>query len=1438
MQKFYETKRAHWLCHFTFLGVWLAIGLVGDLFLFAQTPGSIKWQFSTGGAINSAPALAQDGTIYIGSQDHFLYAINPNGTSKWTYRTGNAIWGSPVIGSDGTVYVASSDSQLYAVNPNGTLKWKQVVGSLYGSTPAIAGDGTVLLQSQLYLHAFDSSGKSKWSYAAFGFFSEPAFGPDGTIYLAAYDNPFLYALQSDGTFKWSYRLNEITSSGVASAPAIGADGTIYFGGKDNNLHAVRPDGLLKWKINLGSWVEGSPAIGVDGTIYVGSNVGSFFAINPTGTQKWSIRMDVFFSTPTIGSDGKIYVGCNSKLYAFSPNGIEDWNADINYHPFRPPTGPAIAPDGTVYVGTQDGKLYAIHSASRGLANSNWPKFNRDNQNTGNAFNPQAPVAKVKQSIIYAEVGETVMLDGSPSTGNPLSFQWKNTLKPDWSNVTITNANQSIAQVKMPDRGLFEFQLTVTGNNNFISVALVKVSCGYREFVPPRHINSNPALGLDETIYVTAADSSLYAINPDMSMRWKFKTDEDLFHPSVGKDGMIIVVGGARKFYAIDTNGTLKWSFTVSRPTPVNKAIDSDGTIYVGVENSLLALNPNGTLKWAFSTKENAITTSPIIGSDGTIFVGTSSRESFLYAISREGKFLWATPANGSPAFAPDGTIYLGAGTDLSAFNIDGTKKWSLQLGRVGGQPIIAMDGTIYCSGDKLYAITPEGKIKSEYVIDHGAGASPALGADGSIYVTSESGRKVYALHPNGATQWLFPFGLSSPVIANDGTLYLSFNSLFAIKTSSLGLAASPWPTSGKDNQRTASVSNPNAPNAAVAKDTLRLAIGEAVVLDASASRDPDGDPLTYLWRCVKKPSEAIVAFSDSTQVVANATLSDLGLYRFSVTVRDNGDGVSVAFVDVYYGLKWIANTLAASNPALGADGTIYAWSRSSGLNAITPNGFQKWSTYVSDNYPSSPALGGDSVIYICANAELLAFDKNGARKWSRYLNGFGSTPAINVYGTVLVGSNQQVLAVNPDGGIKWSYGINSTIKSSPAIGADGKIFIGATDGKLYAITPHGRLAWAFQTGGEIDVPPAIDTDDTIFISARDRKLYAIQPNGKLKWSFVSGGEITSSATVGADGAIHFGANDNNLYALKADGSLKWRYATNGAISAAPLIGADGTIYFGSHDQHFYALAADGSLKWSATIDGKILFSPAIAADGSIYFGTEYGIFYAILSQSKGLADSAWPKFHHDAANTAAAPYFNAAPDIPQLRSTSSPLDNADTTLTIHWFCEDLDADSLSYQIKLWQKINGQLIDERTFAPLDTFHTFTGLKLKTAYAFLVIASDGKAATPSDTIHFTTKLSSPVEEDKRPPVITEFKLHDNYPNPFNAATTIQYDIPEKSDVIITFFNSAGQEIDRIVKKSVEPGTHAILWDASKLGSGIYFYRMQAGTYTATKKAVVLK
>ena len=198
--------------------------------LYAIAPdGKLKWKFSPAGAhCASTPAVADDGTVYIGCQDDLLYAVGPDGTKKWELRTGDDVDSSPAIGADGTIYVGSDDKKLWAVAPDGAPRFSLITGAPVRSSPAI--------------------------------------GADGTVYVGSFDG-LLYAVGPSGVVKWTYR----AADRIASSPIVDADGAIAFGSQDDRIYALEADGHLRWTFQLDGDVDGTATLADDGTLFVGAD---------------------------------------------------------------------------------------------------------------------------------------------------------------------------------------------------------------------------------------------------------------------------------------------------------------------------------------------------------------------------------------------------------------------------------------------------------------------------------------------------------------------------------------------------------------------------------------------------------------------------------------------------------------------------------------------------------------------------------------------------------------------------------------------------------------------------------------------------------------------------------------------------------------------------------------------------------------------------------------------------------------------------------------------------------------------------------------------------------------------------------------------------------------------------------------------------------------
>lgn len=147
----------------------------------------LLWAFETGDKITwSSPAIGTDGTVYIGSYDYKVYALNG--------KTGAEVESPPAIGTDGTVYFGSSDHMIYALDgKTGVMKWKFLTGDWITSSPAIGADGTIYIGSWAKgLYALDgTTGTQIWDFetgnSEFGVPSSPAIGTDGIVYVGSHN---------------------------------------------------------------------------------------------------------------------------------------------------------------------------------------------------------------------------------------------------------------------------------------------------------------------------------------------------------------------------------------------------------------------------------------------------------------------------------------------------------------------------------------------------------------------------------------------------------------------------------------------------------------------------------------------------------------------------------------------------------------------------------------------------------------------------------------------------------------------------------------------------------------------------------------------------------------------------------------------------------------------------------------------------------------------------------------------------------------------------------------------------------------------------------------------------------------------------------------------------------------------------------------------------
>ncbi len=173
---------------------------------------------------------------------------------------------------------------------------------------------------------------------------------------------------------------------------------------------------------------------------------------------------------------------------------------------------------------------------------------------------------------------------------------------------------------------------------------------------------------------------------------------------------------------------------------------------------------------------------------------------------------------------------------------------------------------------------------------------------------------------------------------------------------------------------------------------------------------------------------------------------------------------------------------------------------------------------------------------------------------------------------------------------------------------------------------------------------------------------------------------------------------------------------------------------------------------------------------------------------------------------------------------------------LHWK-QNLEPDLKNYQVYRSDSTisNPKLMTPYAVTTDTLFHDATPLSTKTAY-YVVCAQDihGNLSSPSNEVSYTpTGVDN--QANSRP---TSYNLDQNYPNPFNPTTTISYELPANSFVTLKVYNILGEEVATLVNEKENAGSYIVKYDGSKMASGVYFYRLNAGSFVSVKKLVVLK
>jgi outer membrane protein assembly factor BamB len=338
------------------------------------TKGHIRWTRRLESDVTPGPAVASDNTIYAASNGGVLHAIDPkNGKDRWAFDGGgfygNDLSTSPSILSTGIILWPGPNGRLVVLSARGKKLASYEIGGFVLSPAIDVAEKNVYIQSMSgELSAWKIAGntlKKKWVVDVGGSsYSSPAIAADGTIRTSTGND--LIAVRDDGdkgAELWRYSTEEL----IEVSPAVGPGNVTIIGSNDPYEYAVNSDGSLRWRFRKDSQTYGSPAATADGKAVFGDHKGRVHTVDITtgsetstafGEQKQSRSRSVgVWTSPAIDRIGNIYVGTRlGHIYGFSAIGTRLFDVDTTD---TVDSYPALTGDGALIIGSSNGLLYAI-----------------------------------------------------------------------------------------------------------------------------------------------------------------------------------------------------------------------------------------------------------------------------------------------------------------------------------------------------------------------------------------------------------------------------------------------------------------------------------------------------------------------------------------------------------------------------------------------------------------------------------------------------------------------------------------------------------------------------------------------------------------------------------------------------------------------------------------------------------------------------------------------------------------------------------------------------------------------------------------------------------------------------------------------------------------------------------------------------------------------
>ena len=324
----------------------------------------VRWRRRLEGAVVPGPVIAR-GEAYVASNAGVLHAVSVStGRDRWRFDGGGS-YGSdlstaPLVRDDGVVLWPGPRHRLFALGSDGRLRWT-LPGQAYLLTPVLDPVGGVLVVADQsgeisgYRLASDRRRPVRlWSrQLASPSYGNPAVAADGTIYETAGDA--LFALTRAGHLLWTVH----TPAPIEVSPAIADHGIVVFGSNDRHEYGVDATGHVRWRVPIGNFTYSSPLALPGHRVIFGNHSGQMTLLDSDSGRRRSRDQvqGLLWTSAAVDGRGDVYFASRrGQIFGFDAAGrrLFDLNAGSTFDGY-----PALASDGTLLAGSDDGTLCAL-----------------------------------------------------------------------------------------------------------------------------------------------------------------------------------------------------------------------------------------------------------------------------------------------------------------------------------------------------------------------------------------------------------------------------------------------------------------------------------------------------------------------------------------------------------------------------------------------------------------------------------------------------------------------------------------------------------------------------------------------------------------------------------------------------------------------------------------------------------------------------------------------------------------------------------------------------------------------------------------------------------------------------------------------------------------------------------------------------------------------